>query len=164
MGFILTANGLTVYVWTTWLEESRQAREEDTGWVLILEGKEVKYFAQPVHRTKNFVENLLNRAWIARWRVLNRHQCCECGQFMSIAQGRHLKSRYWRCDNKTKHKGGRIVRLDWDHLLPRKTLAYVRGLRKHRERYRERRRAEGKPTDVAMLRRKPWQQKKGSPA
>jgi hypothetical protein len=57
-GFIFTANGLTVKVWTTWLQKEDRPREKDSGWVLITDGEEILYSSRPFHRTKNFLLNL----------------------------------------------------------------------------------------------------------
>jgi len=158
-GFIFHANALSVFVWTTWVASEGRAREEDCGWVVICDGDNAVYFAQPTHRTKNFVRNLLSRAWVAHWRVLNRPTCPECGEWMHICRGRSLKSRYWGCSKKSLHHDQKDRRLDWDYGLPPKAKRYVEELRKERARYRTTRRAQGKPVDVAPIRRKSWRQK-----
>ncbi len=43
-GFIFSANGLNVYVWTTFLMAEQSARDEDAGWVLITKGDKAEYF------------------------------------------------------------------------------------------------------------------------
>jgi len=158
-GFRFDANGLTVSVWTTWLPEFKKVRKEDSGWVLISEGNTVLYFAQPLHRTKNFKTNLLKRAWLARYRVLHRPLCPECNRWMSIARGKGIGSRYWRCDNIGQHTNGKAQGLDWDHKLPPKAKKEVKRHRKERARNRQRRRAQGRPVDVARLRRRTWRSK-----
>ncbi len=156
IGFIFHANGLSVFVWTTWLQEEGGAREEDTGWVLICEGDKMVYCAQPIHRTKNFTDNLLSRAWIAMWRVLNRPRCSECDQWMHIVPGKSLKSRYWLCDNRVAHYYGKCTRSDWDQGLPPAAKEYVEKFRRQRAYYRAKRQREGRPIGVAMQQRKSW--------
>lgn len=159
VGFIFTANFLTVRIWTTWLAHENKAREVDESWILIVDGDKAVYFSHPLHRTKNFTLNLLRQAWIARWRVLHRPLCPECKNFMDIVRGRGLKSRYWRCGRLTAHADRKPASLAWDHGLPKKAKRFVKTLRKPRCRYVKRRRAEGKPLHVALLTRKPWQRK-----
>jgi len=156
-GFIFYANELTVWVWTTWLRSKEVAREVDAGWVLIRSRDTPLYFIHPLHRTKHFLVNLFRHAWLARWRVIHRPLCPECHQFMDIVAGRGMKSRYWRCDRLRFHRDGKPVSLDWDHGLPPKAKRYVKILRGRRAAYRLRREQEGKPTNVALIRRKLWQ-------
>lgn len=99
-GFIFMANGLTVHVWTTFLEHEGQAREVDAGWVLITEGDRQDYYSHPLMRTEGFLRKLFRNAKIAKERVLTRPLCPNpaCSAFMKITKRRgHLKSRYWRC-------------------------------------------------------------------
>ncbi len=152
-GFIFYANGLTTVVWTTWRKEEGLARPKDAAWILIIEGDQPRYFSHPIHRTKNFVKNLLNQAWIARWRVLHRPFCPTCRAFMKIACGRGIKSRYWYCPKDKQC-------LDWDYGLPPKARNYLKNLRRTRARWLAKRRAEGKPTHLAIITRKPWRRVK----
>lgn len=155
-GFMFFANGLTVRLWTTWLVYEQKAREVDAGWVLICEGDRALYFARPLSRTKNFLVNLVRRAWLAKWRVLHRPLCPSCEHFMDIVTGRSLKSRYWRCNRVKLHSDGKPTFRDWDWGLPPKAKKYVRAERKRRAKYRARREAEGRQPYAAMLNRKPW--------
>ncbi len=148
-GFTFSANGLTVIVWTTWLEEQKIARPKDAALILIIENNKVRYFSHPIHRTKNFVKNLLNQAWIARWRVLHRPLCPVCRQFMKIAFGKGIKSRYWCCPKDKR-------RFNWDINLPPKAKRYLKNLRRRRAKYRRERRQQGKQVHVAIKIRKPW--------
>jgi len=157
VGFIFTANDLTVHVWTTWLGRESRTRRADEAWVLIECEDKAVYFSHPLHRTKNFMLNLLRQAWIARWRVLNRPLCPKCRNFMDIVHGRGLKSRYWSCIRTAAHADQKPAFLDWDYGLPPKAKYYVRTLRRKRHLYEKQRRAEGKPLHVALLTRKPWQ-------
>ena len=160
VGFMFYANGLTVFVWTTWLRKEKRARKEDAAWVLITEGGEAPYFSHPIHRTKNFIRNLLCQAWIARWRILHRPLCPECSQFMQIVRGKGVKSRYWSCLNIGEHESKRPVRLSWDHGLPPKAKKYVDDLRKKRAAFRAKQRKAGKPAPQKIFERKPWKKSK----
>lgn len=153
-GFLFFANGLTVRIWTTWLANEGRARQEDAAWVLIAEGDKVPYFGQPIHRTKFFVRNLLRRAWIARHKVLNRPLCPVCNQWMQIARGRAIKSRYWRCSKGHKN-------LSWDHNIPPRAKRHLERSRRGRARHREKRREQGQPVRPAVLTRRPWRSSQG---
>lgn len=157
LGFIFEANGYTVVVWTTWLEENQVVREEDAGWILIAEGEKVLYFSHPLHRTKNFIFNMLMQARIACWRVRNRPLCPECQNFMSIARGRALKQRFWECNSTRLHKDGRKKFTSWDFGLPEEALEYLKPIRKRRVKRYAKLRAEGKEPHQAMLKRKRWE-------
>lgn len=156
VGFVFYAKGLRVCVWTTWLKYQNRPKKSAEAWVIIEDENRALYFSHPMHRTKNFVRTLLKQAWIARWRGLNRPRCKECGEFMKIAPGKGIKSRYWRCYKKKKHASNRFVALDWDYGLPPKAKKYVEGLRKRRAKYRKKRKQQGKPVDVAIKNRRPW--------
>lgn len=154
VGFVFAANGLTVLVWTTCVVREREARERDAGWVLIKEGDAVKYFSHPLHRTKNFLRNLLAYASIARLRVLNRPPCPKCGAQMDIVRGKGVKARYWKCVNPSVHK--KSVALSWDHELPPAALDFLHLARKRRAQYRAKLRAKGGRPDTALRRRRGW--------
>lgn len=128
-GFEFRAKSLVVTVWTTWLEEEGNPRDSDEGWIAITsESGRRLYFSHPLHRTRNFVVNLLMQARIARWRVKNRPSCSQCGEPMNIAGGRRREKNqprcpecgelmewerqgYWICYGNGEHKN-RIV---WDY-------------------------------------------------
>ncbi|OGG62660.1 hypothetical protein A3I46_03770 [Candidatus Kaiserbacteria bacterium RIFCSPLOWO2_02_FULL_54_13] len=154
VGFVFHANGLAVFVWTTFLAQESRARDKDAGWVLIKEGDEVKYFSHPLHRTKDFLHNLLGYARLAQLRVVNRPNCPECYARMDIVRGKGLKARYWKCDIPWEHK--RAVSLPWDYGLPQAALDFLRLPRKRRAQYRAKLRAEGKEPGVALRHRKGW--------
>jgi len=158
-GFVFSANGLSVVIWTTFLIEEGKAREVDAAWVLVVKGDEVPYFSHPIHRTENFIKNLINQAWIARWRVLHRPLCQKCKEFMEIARGRGLGARYWSCVRLRHHDDGKPFFLDWDYELPPRAKQFVVKRRERRATYVAKRREEGKPVLVARLRRKRWTSK-----
>lgn len=166
-GFHFSANDYHVFVWTTWLAREGCAREVDTGWVLIADSKgETRYFAQPVHRTKNFIRNLANEAWIARCRITNRPKCPKCDVFMKIVPGPNLKSRYWQCDRVEQHRDGEYASVGWDAVLPQtavKARHFLKLKRKQRRLHRKSMRKQGKPCFQAMLRRKKWRQRPPAP-
>ncbi len=153
IGYSLVANGLQVVVWTTFLARDRTARSKDAGRVLIKDGDVVRYFSRPLHRTKNFLHNLLLQAAVARLRVLHRPQCPHCQAYMEIANGKGLKSRYWIC-RKPAHT--KPVFSDWDVGLPAVALEHLQKLRARREAYRQK--VEKKKTEPvpAVLKRTGW--------
>lgn len=150
IGFVFHANGLDAVVWTSFLSP-HTARESDSGWVLIREGDEARQFSHPLHRTEKFLSRLLGYASVARLRVLNRPNCPNCGARMHIAEGKALKSRYWRCDRHSPPAW-----LSFDHGLPKEAIEFLEGFRKERARYRKKARAEGKKPGTALLSRKGW--------
>jgi hypothetical protein len=152
-GYAFVANGLTVVVWTTFVESEGKARDVDTGWVLIKERDSPHYFSRPLHRTKNFLYRLLEQACIARQRVINRPLCPLCKALMRITQGKGLKSRYWSC-HKPAHS--EFVALPWDHGLPTEVLQAVEKVRKTRAPYQKKLKAVGEKPGKAMLKRKGW--------
>jgi hypothetical protein len=151
VGFTFSASGLTVVVWTTFLDAEKCAREEDAGWVLIAEGDKVKYFSHPLMRTSGFFDRLLMHARIAKQRVLNRPLCPACHAFMEIARGKGLKSRYWICRNKSH-----TLWLPWDIGICANFVKFLEAERKARRRYRNKLKKAGKPTGQALLNRRPW--------
>ncbi len=156
LGYVFHANHYTVFVWTTWLQRERVARDEDAGWVLISDKDNVLYFSRPIHRTKNFLANLLMQARIACWRVRHRPLCPECHNFMHIVRGKALKQRFWQCDLKELHKDKKNRVKSWDHGLPTDALEYLKPIRKKRVKRYATLRAKGKEPHQAMLARKLW--------
>lgn len=152
-GFSFFANGLTVVVWTTFVELEGCARDVDAGWVLIKQRDMASYFAHPLHRTEHFLKRLLEQACIARVRVLNRPLCPLCKAYMNITQGRALKARYWSCRRPSHFE---YVHLPWDYGLPEVVLDRLTEIRRKRAAYRAKQRKEGKTPGVALLRRKRW--------
>lgn len=153
-GFVFSINGLTVFVWTTFLSAEGCAREEDAGWVLISEGDTPRYFSRPMNRTSGFLDRLLAHAIIAQERIIGRPLCPVCKGFMQIAMGKHLKQRYWRCRriSPVTH----IQTLDWDCGLSAESLKSVQSERNARRRYREELKKTGKQVQPAVLKRRPW--------
>lgn len=148
VGYTFTANGLTVTVWTTCLEEG-VARESAAGWVLITEGDRRKYVTRPIHRTKNFLRTLLGHARIARMRVLHRPGCPVCRRLMDVLVGKGLKSRFWGCVKHGQYQS-------WDLGLSDEALAFLRPIRRRHERYRAQLRARGQEPGAALRRRRGW--------
>lgn len=157
VGFVFTANELTVKVWTTWLSEGMRARDIDEAWVLIVKGDRPLYFSHPVHRTKGFLRKLSALAWLTRERVICRPHCPKCGHFMTITPGRGIKSRYWRCDRVMTHGDRLPADCGWDDPLSFEGQLLARNLRRTRQSYEKNRREEGKPLHTALKKRKPWQ-------
>lgn len=166
IGFFYFENGLTVVVWTTWLDCENRARDNDSGWIIILdENGDRCYTSRPLHRTKNFLYRLLMEAKIARTRVKNRPKCAECGAFMKIVhrrsrdRTRYLKSCYWKCARRLDHKGEVVHSLRFDHGLPQEALDYLRPRRKKHRREAKNLRKAGKEPFAAMRERKGWKLK-----
>lgn len=149
VGFCFEANGLKVFVWTTFVAKEEKARDQDSGWVLITEGDKALYFSHPMRRTKYFLRRLYKHALIAKERVLNRPLCPECKGYMKIKKGKALKSRYWICKNHQKP-----IFQKWDYNLPEWILTFLKKERKLKTIYREKRKEVGKTTNQAMLKRK----------
>lgn len=160
LGYLFHANQYNVFVWTTWLEKEQVAREIDAGWILISERDEVLYFSHPIHRTKNFLQNLLMQARIACWKVRHRPLCPECHHFMDIVRGRALKQRFWKCGRKELHGSGKNRFKSWDYGLPEEAFKYILPIRKKRKKGYAALRARGKKPHQAMLKRKRWGKRK----
>ena len=156
IGFIFSANGLDVRIWTTFLVDDLTPRPSDFGWVLITNGDKAEYYAHPFRRTKNFFTNILRYAWICRWKILHRPLCPKCHGYMDITRTKHLKARYWSCKNKA-HAGEKF-REDWDCSLTvgSKTQKFLDKQRKIRHKYNAKRRKAGKEINVAMRKRRMW--------
>lgn len=155
IGFSFWANGLTVVVWTTFLEPLGPAREEDTGWVLIKEGDVPRYFSHPLRRTDGFLRKLYKYARACRERVLNRPLCPICNKKqMHIEYGKEVGQRYWACFNRRFHAEPNFV--SWDHGLSEESREFFKTERRERQRYYKLRRAQGKPLHVARFRRVLW--------
>ena len=148
-GFTFSDNGLTAVVWTTFLSAEGSAREEDAGWVLILEGDKVKYYSHPLMRTAGFLNKLTKYAIIAKRRVKHRPQCPNCNKFMQIVRGRGLKSRYWKCPEHRHVK-------DFDNGLTEKMKNFLKSERLARRRYRRNLKKQGIKVTPAILIRRPW--------
>lgn len=155
-GLTFTANGLEVFVWTSYLANEKKSRDFDQGWILIIDKGRIRYSSYPMMRTKFFLLKMARRAWIAKRRATHRPVCPKCGRFMRIAYGRGMKSRYWRCDYKSEHDTHAPEFKDWDICLPPKAKAFVKKERKIRRRYRNKRTKLGKPNFVAIKRRRKW--------
>ena len=163
VGYEFTKNGLTVHVWSSWVEEDGKANKNDYGWILISNGDPAKYFAKPFRRTEGFVTKLLSYAWISQWKVIHRPLCSECKRFMDITspnlKGRpleefltRLRQRFWVCNNPEAHE--KPVYLNWDAGLGPKAKAFLAQRRKETAAYNKKRKLEGKnPSGTAILKR-----------
>ncbi len=155
-GFTFSANGLTVWVWTTWLRAEQRAREVDMGWVVIARGDIALYYARPMLRTKNFLDRLLKWAIVSQWKVSHRPHCPACNALMDIVRGPKLKDRYWRCDLIGQHPDHQPRSYRWDLGLPEELQTFVDTERAVHLRYVAQRIAQGKQPHAAVLRRKGW--------
>jgi len=154
-GFTYSLDGYTVYVWTTFNPEIGEAKKKDLGWVLITKGDRDVYFARPKRRTKNFVKNLLNEAWLAQVH-LNRPLCDKdnCGAAMEIMRGRSLGSTFYGC-RKPIHQG-KLITKPWYCVFEDKPKAYrfVKKRSKKQRKYFRKRRKEGKDPQAARKKRR----------
>jgi hypothetical protein len=157
-GFVFSANGLDVVVWTSFLEREGHARDEDAGWVLIKDGDTVQYFSHPHPRTKNFLHTMLVHAALARLRALHRPLCPVCSARMNITNGKGLKARFWQCKRPEYHR--KPQNLSWDHGLPPEALEYVKPVREARRKYRAKLRKQGKEPGKALQLRIGWKAQK----
>ena len=155
-GFVYAANGLEVWVWTTWLENAQTARESDQGWTLIAKPGERRplYFARPMNRTERFLWRLGMRAEVTQWKVAHRPVCKKCGALMEIALGKHLKDRYWLCDRIADHKDRKPSSRYWDDVgLPAHLQAFLDDERRRDAANDAKAVARGKHPHAAMLKR-----------
>lgn len=164
IGFRSMSNGLTVIVWTTWIESLGRAAKSDTGWVSIAHATTDKrlYHDRPTHRTENFLTTLLDRALIAKWRIDNRPVCYACGHYMSITRGKGMKGRCWTCNRLELHQNRKLTSKPWDDNLPAEMKKLVEGWRERYNRYATKAGIAGKDRHQAMQRRKTWQAQKAS--
>lgn len=154
MGFRYHWSGLTVYVWTSWMEKELRAKKKDSGWVLIIQdGK--RAYVHRLNRTKNFLHKLYRYAVIARQRILKRPVCFEHKVFMRIFFGKGIKSRYWKCDF-GEHMFPKLAVKSFDFGLTKEMKEFLEIERKDRARGREKSRAEGKEPGAAIRKRKSW--------
>lgn len=127
VGYRYEANGLVVKVWTTFLPEKGDFRNEDAGWVLITDKNDKAHdFTHDLRRTKYFLRRLYFWAQIAQERVDKRPHCPACGTLMDIGRGTTLKSRIWVCKHREKHPSRRHITLDWFALLSSGALKFLR--------------------------------------
>lgn len=164
-GFVITINGLTVVIWSTFDEKLGKWRPKgkDQMWSLILDGDKKKYTC-PVRRTKYCLQTIINLAWIAKQRILNRPVCPHCYNLLNIIIKRHehgeeeikgvTYSYFWGCIDKS-YKDEPVF-IDWDHGLTEKAKKFEEKRRAQRRRYRKKREKEGKSFGQARERRKPW--------
>jgi len=168
IGFELVANGYKVRVWTSCIRKEvercrrdnlldevvSRAPRRDAGWVLIadLVGR-AHYFAGRTSRTKHFVRTLLQRAWIAQYKIRHRVTCSVCGAAMEICSRSDTGGNFWGCFQKESHPDKKPIWEQWDFGLPPKATKIAEAWRKERARYyaKKRRAAEQKKaTDGAV--------------
>ena len=160
IGYLYYANGYRVYVWTTLDADTEKAFDSDAGWVLIVGKNNKRLYSSPrLHRTKYFISRILSYAWICKWKIDHRPVCSECNNPMKLVRGKHLKQRFWKCNNRKHHSHKKAFTVSWDMELPPKAQKFLDEKRKKRARYRKKRRKEGKSTDQQMLKRKKWQKR-----
>lgn len=141
VGLRFSANGYTVKVWTSFVEELQAFQDDDQGYVLIVRDRDnvPVYYAQYTRRTKNFAYNLYMRARIAQSRVRARPLCTdsECLCRMGIAKGRNGKGLVWECLNDEHHGFRKGPRKSIDLGLDAEELKFAKARRKDKKRDRE---------------------------
>lgn len=161
IGYVYYANEYKVYVWTTLDAATKLPFQQDSGYVLIVGEDNKRLYSSPrLHRTKHFISRILSYAWIAKWKIDNRPLCSECSEPMKIVRGKHLKQRFWKCENRRDHDLHESVSVGWDYKVPEKAQKFLDSKRRKRAKYRKARRKAGKSTDTQMLKRKTWEGKK----
>ena len=156
VGFIFYANELVICVWTTWLLSEMRAREEDAGWVVIVQKNHAVYFGGPIHRVGDFFGRLYVEAELASVRAICRPLCLEHHCFMDVIYGQGLGARYWTCPHEDAHAYGDFRTADWDYGLTKAQKVFVKERRRRRALSRKYRRTLGQEVDVARLIRKQW--------
>ncbi len=163
IGFIYEANGLEVWVWTSWLMEENKIRDVDLGWVLISENGVSKYFSRPARRTRFFFTRLMWRSWIAGWRVENLARCKVCDRTYTIVRGPHLGQRYFKRSCYCIRTKENPRTLSWNHnknLMPLEAQRFLDSEEKSKRRDANiRKKIEketGKPVVRERLRRRTW--------
>jgi len=158
VGFKFGANGLEVWVWTTWLEEQNTIRDEDLGFVIITMDGKRRYTARPALRTENFFLTLLRRAWLAKWRVVTRPACNVCGTFMVIAsKKKNPKQKFWKRTCYCIRSETNPRTLNWDFNfdeLPLRAKAWHDAERRDKARNRKRNKELGIVVIPASVRRR----------
>ncbi|MDB4983876.1 MAG: hypothetical protein JWM20_55 [Patescibacteria group bacterium] len=151
-GFIFRGERYNAMVWVSWVESLGRFRTKedggDCGWVLIREGDRKKYFSKPIYRVpSSFVEEILSKAWIARYRVLFPPHCKCCDAVMDIHEkyknGEPTGQMMWACFKEEFHPDQRPRFTGWDKIgpegtLPKKAQAYVDERRKRVANYKKR--------------------------
>jgi hypothetical protein len=135
-------NSLTAIVWTTYIEAEEKFREQDMAWCLIKKNDHVLYYSKPVRRTKNFLINLLSKAWIVKYRVDFHPLCHKCDASMRIQQKAN-GGYFYACFKRDDHDNKKPVFTPWDSIgpkgvLPKKAQAFVDKMRARLQAYRNR--------------------------
>lgn len=159
-GFIFNALGLEVRVWTSFIMATGGIRKPDSGWVVIREHGEAKYFAPQMRRTKNFFKRLLDWAQVCKEHILARPLCPSGTSYMTIFRKENTERKtvqiFWKGEGVTRQ---------WDIGLSEKSLKLVTSKRKKRQKYNKQRKKQNKPPHgTARQNRKKWRKKEAPPA
>ena len=154
IGFEFSCKGYRLRVWTgcdrklvercDWMPSSSfdivvgRPAGEDAGWIVILDARGcAQYFARKVLRTKNFVQNFLERTRLTGKRAFHRPQCDQCGRAMDLIQRKDTGGTFWTCLNKEGHTTRKPTRKDWNFCLTAEELQTVKEWGRSRRRSRE---------------------------
>jgi hypothetical protein len=116
---------------------------EDAGWIVALDAMtgRAQYFARKVLRTKNFVQNFLERARLTGKRLFHRPQCDQCGKAMELIQEKDTGGTFWACFDKERHIVGKRARKpvwkNWNFCLTAEELRTVENWGRSRRRSRK---------------------------
>jgi hypothetical protein len=159
IGFEFSYQGYLLRVWTScdrklveqcdWMPSDSfdiivgRPAGEDAGWIVVLDvatGR-VQYFARKVLRTKNFVQNFLERTRLTGKRAFHRPQCEQCDRAMELIQKKDTGRTFWACFNKEGHivgeRIGKPVWKDWNFCLTTEELRTVKNWGRSRRRSRK---------------------------
>ena len=129
VGFIFSANGLTISIWSgcMWTRINEYARmplfrandivsyEKGAAQISLIGERSDEYFARPILLDKTYGERVVEWADILLWKVRARPQCDVCGAFMGIRQRRNRET-FWACFGAPfPHEP---AWKDWDFALP----------------------------------------------
>jgi len=163
-GFIFSALGMEVRIWTSFVIKLGGVRYPDSGWGVIREFGVAKYFAPQMYRTKNFFKRMLGWAKICKEHILARPVCVSCNKYMSIVHGKNYQY-FWKCEEFIhRKKKEKSPCANWDIGLSEESLKIVKKKRETRRKYNLKRKRQGKPPfGTARKNRRPWKKRNSQP-
>jgi hypothetical protein len=157
-GFTYFMMGLRVIVWTTYVMNEGQTRENDEGRVLILESNRPVYFGTYLHRTKYFFERMYLYALAAKEHIDARPVCPACDRLMNIVQRRkNSRQCFWKCMNPAH--GKKPPCFSWNLGLSEKTQKFLKPKWERAAAYYVKLRAAGKEPGAQREKRRGWKKR-----